>query len=58
MRIRFLDNWHYVVMKSSLGKTTDRLKASASMRDRFANWLAQTISDLSRQPNWMACQAL
>lgn len=24
---RFLDNWHYIVMKSSLGKTMDRRKA-------------------------------
>ena len=28
--LRFLDNWHYVVMKSSLGKTMDRLKASVA----------------------------
>ena len=30
LSVRFLDNWHYVVMKSSLGKTMDRLKASVA----------------------------
>ena len=35
---RFLDNWHYIVMKSSLGKTMDRRKASHGTWIDLAIW--------------------
>ena len=35
---RFLDNWHYIVMKSSLGKTMDRRKALFGPGEVIKKW--------------------
>ena len=41
--VRFLDNWHYIVMKCSLGKNTDRRKAPQLTCLPRCQWTVQDI---------------